>query len=197
MTTKEYKNTKIYKIWSVLGDKIYIGSTTKEYLSQRMTSHRYNYKSYTNKKKSIFITSFILFDEYGIENCSIELLEAKECKSIEEVKQLEGSYIRRLECVNKRCEGISRQESQKKYFQNHKESFKIYYQNHKESQLTYRQDHREKAKEYAKNKYESIKDIFIDCECGCKISQKNKDQHLRTKKHLKSIQQILEQEIDI
>jgi len=204
MTTKNYKNAKIYKIWSVLGDKIYIGSTTKEYLSQRMTNHRSQYKCYKNEK-SLFVSSYILFDEYGVENCSIELLEAKECESIDEVRQLEGSYIRKLECVNRRCEGISRQESQKKYYQNHKdiikESKKKYYEDHKdiikESRLTYRQDHKDVIKEYAKNKYESIKDIFIDCECGCKISQKNKDQHLRTKKHLKSVQQILEQEIDI
>lgn len=30
-----YGKTKIYKIWSPKGDNIYIGSTTKEYLSQR------------------------------------------------------------------------------------------------------------------------------------------------------------------
>ena len=39
----KYQNSKIYKIYSDLGDKIYIGCTTKQYLSQRMASHKYNY----------------------------------------------------------------------------------------------------------------------------------------------------------
>ena len=41
-----YGNAKVYKIWSTAGDKIYIGSTTKEYLSQRMDKHRSGYKQW-------------------------------------------------------------------------------------------------------------------------------------------------------
>ncbi|AIW01906.1 MAG: hypothetical protein ASQ68_gp16 [Yellowstone Lake virophage 6] len=106
---KDYSKTKIYKIWSLLGDKIYIGSTTKEYLSQRMTRHRSAYTFYKKLNKG-YLTSFILFDEYGIENCFIELLEAKQCNNIDELKQLEGSYIRSLECVNKRIENRNKEE---------------------------------------------------------------------------------------
>lgn len=95
-----YINTKIYKIWSICGDKIYIGATTKQYLSQRMTAHRNSYNTWKNGK-SKFITSYILFDEYDISNCFIELLEAKECKDKNEQTQLEGKYIRELDCVNK------------------------------------------------------------------------------------------------
>ena len=44
---KDYSKGKIYKIEPICdhdeGD-IYIGSTTKEYLSQRMTLHRNDYK---------------------------------------------------------------------------------------------------------------------------------------------------------
>ena len=49
-----YNNSKVYKIWSHAGDKIYIGSTTKDYLSKRMTDHRSAYKLY---KEKILITS--------------------------------------------------------------------------------------------------------------------------------------------
>ena len=65
-----YSNGKIYKIESHLGDKIYIGSTTKEYLSQRMDNHRGHYKVWKNGQGNK-TTSFELFDEYGIENCKI------------------------------------------------------------------------------------------------------------------------------
>ena len=42
--TIDYKNSKVYKIWSPNGDKVYIGSTTKEMLCQRMTAHREDFK---------------------------------------------------------------------------------------------------------------------------------------------------------
>ena len=73
-----YNNGKIYKIQSHLGDKIYIGSTTKQYLSQRMTYHKSSYtawKAETGKKT----TSFELFEEYGFENCEIVLIELFSC----------------------------------------------------------------------------------------------------------------------
>ena len=69
----DYAKSKVYKIWSPLGDKIYVGCTTKEYLSQRMTTHRSTYTQWKKGKRSI-VTSFNLFEEYGIENCFIELL---------------------------------------------------------------------------------------------------------------------------
>ena len=49
--------------------------------------------------------SFVLFEEYGIENCFIELIEAKSCIDKNEKARLEGSYIRTLECVNKNIAG--------------------------------------------------------------------------------------------
>ena len=70
-----YDNSKIYKIWSTAGDKIYIGSTTKKYLSQRMDNHRSGYKLWKNDKHYL-TTSYHLFEEYGLDNCFIELLEA-------------------------------------------------------------------------------------------------------------------------
>ena len=96
-----YSNSKIYKIWSLKGSKIYVGATTKKYLSQRMDNHRDDYKRWLNDNSCSNFTSFILFEEYGLENCQIELIEAKECQSKDEQKKLEGHYIRTLECVNK------------------------------------------------------------------------------------------------
>jgi hypothetical protein len=101
-------NIKIYKIWSPLGDKVYIGSTSKE-LSQRMKTHIHDYKKYINNKHK-YITSFILFNEYGLNNCYIELLEIKECISKIEINQLEGKYIKEYICVNKIIPGQTRKE---------------------------------------------------------------------------------------
>ena len=100
-----YQNGKVYSIRSMSRPElIYVGSTTKEYLSQRMDSHRGAYSRWKKGGKT-YTTSYKLFDEYGIENCCIELLEAKSCCDNHEKSRLEGKHIRELECVNKIIQG--------------------------------------------------------------------------------------------
>ena len=41
-----YTKTTIYRIESPLGDKVYVGSTTKQYLSQRFAQHKAAYKQW-------------------------------------------------------------------------------------------------------------------------------------------------------
>ena len=73
----------------------YYGSTC-ESLSQRMTRHRAKYTAYL--KGNITNTrSFDLFDEFGIENCKIELVENCPCNSKEELRRREGYYMRFLQ----------------------------------------------------------------------------------------------------
>ena len=52
-----------------------------------MVAHRGNYNSWL-KGKTNFVASFKLFDKYGLENCFIELLEAKVCTTKDELKKL-------------------------------------------------------------------------------------------------------------
>ena len=50
---KNYNNSKIYKIEPICDHDewdIYIGSTTKQYLCQRMDEHRCSYKKWKNNK---------------------------------------------------------------------------------------------------------------------------------------------------
>ena len=95
-----YQKCKIYKIESHLGDKIYIGATCKEYLSQRFQSHKQDYRRWKNGTHHK-ITSYEIFDLYGIDNCSIVLLEANPCNSKDELNARESFYIRNMNCVNK------------------------------------------------------------------------------------------------
>ena len=158
-----YKNSKVYKIWSPQGDKIYVGSTCKDYLSQRMTSHREAYRQWKRTSHK-FVTSYLIFDEYSLDNCFIELLEAKSCSSKDELKQLEGKYIRELICVNKVIPDRQRPE--------------------------YRNDTKECANEYNKQYHnlhmDSInqrKNEKNNCECGGKYVRAAKAQHFKTIKH--------------
>jgi len=189
-----YANAKVYKIWSPCGNKIYVGSTTKEYLSQRMDHHRGDYKRWKNGKRNN-VSSFLLFEEYGIDNCFIELLELKECISKDELSQLEGKYIRQLECVNKKIEGRTKKE----YRNEHKEQMKEYHKEYKEVNkdkiIQYREEHREEAKQKTKEWYKENKEKFnndrrqkIICECGSECNIGDKSRHIKSIKHCKFIE---------
>ena len=80
---RNYQKTKIYKIVSDLGNMVYVDSTAKEYLSQRLQQHRHDYKQWKNRKKN-YLPVFEMFEKYGVENCKIILIESFACNSKDE-----------------------------------------------------------------------------------------------------------------
>jgi len=134
-----YKNGKIYKLFSYDNDLVYVGSTTQA-LSERLGKH----KCPSNKA-----CSKILFENSN--NVKIELIENCECDNIEQLHRLEGEYIRRLDCVNKNIPG----RTDKEYREDNKEQLKEYskewYENNKEHLKQY-------MKEYSENNKEQIKE---------------------------------------
>jgi hypothetical protein len=175
-----YQKTKIYKIESHLGDKIYVGSTAKEYLSQRFQQHKNDYKKWKETKLKK-ITSFDIFEEYGVENCNIVLIEEYPCTSKDSKNAREGHYIKTLNCVNKRIEGRTREQ----YIIDNKESIQQYYQKNKERIQEYSKEYRENNKEQIKEKKKEI----ITCECGCKFQLTSKERHERSERHIKKIEE--------
>ena len=164
-----YQNGKIYKIESHQGDKIYIGSTTKQYLSQRLVAHRKDYTYWKeiriNKGK---MRSFELFDEYGLDNCFITLIESFPCDSRDELTAREAHYIKSMQCVNKVVPMRTRQE--------------------------YREDNRQVLRDKSIEYYNDNKDKLnskITCECGSVLAFRKKSKHCKTIKHLKYIQSSL------
>jgi hypothetical protein len=179
-----YQNTKIYKIESHLGDKIYIGSTTKEYLSQRMDKHRSGYKRWKDGKYGSHVRSYDLFDEYGIENCKIMLIELYPCNISDERSAREGYYIRTMECVNKQIVGRNKKETIRAYYEMHQDKIK-------EFQKKYKIDNMDTLKQNKHDYYKVNKNLINDkqnqqfnCECGGHYSRSNKSKHFISKKHL-------------
>ena len=170
-------------IWSPVGDKIYIGSTTKDYLSQRMTAHRIKYKSWKNNNTNDKTTSFDLFDEYGVDNCFVELLEEKACTSKDEKNKLEGSYIRTLSCINRNIPDRTKKEYNITNKEKQSAQKKLRYENNivkiKEKQKIYTEEHKEQKKIYDK---EYNLERFT-CECSGKYTKHHKAEHERCKKH--------------
>ena len=88
MEINKYNNAKIYCIKSVEGDKMYIGSTCKKYLSSRLAQHRHALIKWLAGTYG-YCSSFEVLgkDSY------IELLEAVNVNTGEELRALEKQYI--------------------------------------------------------------------------------------------------------
>src|SRR5690349_20633713 len=98
----KYENGKVYKIIGPIVDEpCYVGSTTRPYLSQRMSGHGSNYKAWKSGLRKHYISSFELFDKYGLENCTIVLLEICKTVSKDKLRMKEQEHINQLDCINK------------------------------------------------------------------------------------------------
>ena len=165
---KNYSNGKIYKI-EVICDHdegyVYIGSTTKQHLSQRFEYHIRDYKNYKEGLTNKTITSFKIFDKYGIENCNIILLELVNATCKEELLRREAYYIKSMQCVNKKVPLRTKKE--------------------------YRKDNTELIKKYYQDNKEHFKEI-LKCDCGSEVSRTHISRHIKTIKHKKYLETQLE-----
>src|SRR5690348_2273684 len=94
----DYKLGKIYKIISNQTDKIYIGSTTEKYLSQRQVSHTRAYKSFLNGKDHFRAS----YDILKFPDAKIILIETFPCNNKYELIAREQYWIEQFKdtCVN-------------------------------------------------------------------------------------------------
>ena len=155
-----YINGKIYKITDIAYTKMYIGSTTQS-LAKRFSLHKSKYKLWQDGKFNK-LTVFDLFNEFGIENCKIELIEEFPCDNRMELERKEGEHIKNSECVNKRIEGRTKKEYRQDNKEEIKEYQKQYYFDNKDKILDkikeYRQDHKQQILENNKQYYQDNKD---------------------------------------
>ena len=95
----DYQKGKIYKVVDIGYNKCYYGSTCEE-LSRRMAEHRKAYKRYKNEETNS-TSVYALFEEYGIGNCKIELVELYPSNTKDEALAREGHYQRHNDCLHK------------------------------------------------------------------------------------------------
>lgn len=137
----DYSLGKIYKI--VGNGLIYVGSSCRPLLSQRLATHKYGYKSWLGGKGDK-ITSFECITD---PECYIELLELCPSSCIDELKKCEAKWIRELECVNK-CMPCR---TKKEYREDNKDKIKAY-----------RLANRDKNREYAKRFRDKQKNLKLE-----------------------------------
>jgi hypothetical protein len=155
----KYQNGKIYRIWSLETDDIYVGSTV-DMLHKRMYKHRNDAKKgRTNMKIHLEM------QRIGIDSFKIELIENYPCQTIQELHMREGHWIRTLTpSLNQLIAGRTRKEwvdvNKDNLIQKRKERWlinnvkylarkKLYYEQHKTEIL-------QKQKEYASTRAEHI-----------------------------------------
>jgi len=181
-----YENGKIYKIiGNVPNDPCYVGSTTKDYLSQRMAKHVYNYNSWKKGNKENKIMSFELFDKYGVENCKIMLLESVEAKSKDELRIKEQEYIEKLSCINQNraiCTSDDKIRLNKQYYEKNRT---VFLKQRKE----YRKINAEKIKLKKSLKYQCIY-------CDNEFNYNHKSRHERSSRHIDNTIHYMKSTID-
>jgi hypothetical protein len=148
--TNTYQSGKIYQITDNAYTKCYIGSTIEKYLSNRMGSHVSGYKKWKSGKRNSKTMSYELFDEFGVENCKIELIELFPCNSKKELHKREGYWIKQSECVNKFIAG----QTDREYYEENKEEIHI-------KQKIYRTENADKVKEWFEKNAETLKEKRI------------------------------------
>ena len=162
-----YNYGKIYKIEPITGGEsgdVYVGSTAKKLLSQRMSSHRSGYKRWKAGAK-YNLSSFILFEKYGVENCQIVLLELVNVNIKDELIAREKHYIQTMECVNRNVAGRTKLE----YYRETREVSSIkkaeYYQKNKEiigkKKAVYRQGNKESISIKGSEFYQNNKEVIL------------------------------------
>ena len=203
----DYKNGKIYKLWSPEGNEIYIGATIQPL-----------YKRFHHHKSARGSSSKILFEKYN--DVRIELVEEYSCDNKEQLTKREGEHIRNTNCINKNVAGRTQKEynednkekiseQKKEYRENNKDKIKEWRENNKEKLTEYNKEYRENnkeklteyVKEYNKEYYENNKDKIKEyyennkekiseqhsqkytCECGRTITINKKSRHERTLIH--------------
>ena len=174
---KDYANGKIYMIRCNTTKHIYIGSTTKQYLSERLGEHNSKYKCWTGGKAK-YVASFDIIKN---NNYVILLVELYPCKSSDELRMREQYHIDlNIDCFNRR-KAYRTEEQTKEYASEYRD-------NNKEQIKEKRDNNKEYTKDYYINNKEHLTEK-ITCTCGGIYSRNNTTSHKRTKKHVNSLTQ--------
>ena len=207
----KYQNGKIYCIWSYETEEIYIGSTYNE-LDHRLKGHKKKYSQMLNGKKVGNRKSFEIL-KYG--DAQIGIIEEYPCNTKQELLRREGELQQQIKCVNKLIAGQTDKEWRilhktdlldygKKYRVEHKDELqkkrKIYVKKNenlmkekrKEKYRENKNDMNKKSREYQKKNIEQInknRGVKFDCQCGGHYTLRHKARHLKTKQHIKWLEE--------
>ena len=160
----DYQNGKIYQILNYFDDSVYVGSTCQP-LAKRMSYHRAAMNSTVKKGRMLYAKML----ELGVDNFYIELIEECNCTSIEELKKLEGQYIRERATLNHCVAGRTHKEWKADNPDKVKAQEQRYHEKHKHERY-------QRAKAWKSTK--------VDCVCGKSYTLAHKAEHEKSNHHI-------------
>ena len=191
--SSKYQNAKVYKIVGKGFKKCYIGSTVETLsLSHRMAKHRFDYKKWQNGGKG-FYSSFEMFEEFGVENVMMVLIEKFPCDDREDLTAREGHHIKNNECINKRIAGRTDRE----YYQDNREKILQQVKDYNEANKEHKNEYHNNYSQINKDKWKQSNEKQrqqTTCDCGCVLQKKAMSKHLKSKQHQNYINQMNQQE---
>lgn len=157
---------RIYKLTSGETEKCYIGITHLS-LNKRLNKHKNSYKRYCDKKRLGYVTSF--------EICKYSDVQINLIEETDDVTRERYHIENNENSVNKTIPT----RSQKEYAEDNKEKISKYYKKWVE-------ENKEHIKQYKKD---WIKEMI--CECGSTTSNHHYKRHIKSKKHLDFINNVV------
>lgn len=189
-----YQMGKIYKITSTQTDKIYVGSTCKKYLSERLSAHKSAYRTRASGRSSKCAS----FDILCFDDAMIVLIELFPCNSKDELFAREQHHMDlNKQIIVNQCNAKGRnienlKEYQKQWKKENPDSLAKTKQKYratshgKETEKNTREEYRcsERGKAKAKEEQARRKLRKYMCECGSTVCAGAKSQHLKSTKHI-------------
>eukprot|EP00438_Fugacium_kawagutii_P035570 Skav231951 [mRNA] locus=scaffold6053:118:606:+ [translate_table: standard] len=126
----DYSKAKIYKVLNDLDDDVYIGATCQS-LNMRMVGHRKARTSTKHKNYKLYKK----MNEIGVEHFYIELIKETPCENKEQLRAIEGDYIRKYGTLNSKIENRTIKEWTEQYKETKKEQNRIKYEKDREKIL--------------------------------------------------------------
>lgn len=196
----KYERTKIYVIENDIDGDFYVGSTTFQYLCERMTKHVWCAKDDTSCQYLLYRK----MRQFGLEHFRIRLLEEYPCQTKQEKLLREQFWIDQLQPTLNQRKAIdtrARQEINRKYREENKghikELMKKYYEENKhhikERKKNYYEENRDVINGLSKTYYEEHKDnksAVTTCECGSQVTAQHLLRHKKSQKHLDYINKL-------
>lgn len=199
----------VYKIIALQSNDIYIGSTCG-HLNDRWYRHKKGYKEWLKTKQN-HVSSFNLFEKYGVDNCRIVPIKEYEVFDRRQLETFETIWICKLKSINKTMPvGLTeffQKERDKRRYEENKEAiaerrkpyFLKYYEENKEELCEYQKQYYNENKEEilernrqyrVKNKEaiaEKEKEKFHCDVCNIDITKKRVRRHNLTQKHINNL----------
>ena len=145
-----------------------------------MAKHRYKYKIYTTSGEHIKVSCYDIFDEYGIENCTIELVEYFSCETKDELFRREGEtkekkretdklyYEKNKQAIQAKAKQYrddnkeKKQQKHKEYYEKNKQKWADFYQQNKERLREERKDYFKQYRETNKDALKEKRKVYVE-----------------------------------